>query len=83
MPQDPSRKTQDLIERLHKRGHVAAARSLTRALESGVLLTLRETLETLLTAVEAIDPVTETMIEELRLQVEKLVRPPKDDEDDS
>jgi hypothetical protein len=35
-----------------------------------LLIALRETLETLLTAAEAIDPVTETMFEKLRVDLE-------------
>lgn len=77
MAQDRSRLTRDLIERLHEQGHHTAAQRLSRAVESGVLFSLRETLETLLTAIEAIDPVTQTMIEELRVEVEKLLQPPK------
>ncbi|HTB42225.1 MAG TPA: hypothetical protein VK741_01270 [Acetobacteraceae bacterium] len=44
------------------------------AVERGLLFALRETCETILTAIEAIDPVTQTMIEELRLEVEKRLR---------
>jgi hypothetical protein len=41
----------------------------------GLLLALREICQTALTAIEAIDPTTETMLEELRLEVDKrLVR---------
>jgi len=43
-------------------------------LSRGALFALREACETLLTAVEAIDPVTQTMVEELRLEVEKRLR---------
>jgi hypothetical protein len=39
-----------------------------------LLFALREVCETILTAIEAIDPVTQTMIEELRLEVEKHLR---------
>ncbi len=47
--------------------------------ERGLLFTLREACETILTAIEAIDPVTQTMIEELRVEVEKRLRPPDED----
>ena len=79
MADDTGKKTQVLIDRLREQGHAAPAEHLHRALglhsvESGLLFALRETLETLLTGIEAIDPVTQTMIEELRLEVEKYLR---------
>jgi hypothetical protein len=40
------------------------------SIEHGLLFALRETLETVLTGIEAIDPVTQTMVEELRVEVE-------------
>jgi hypothetical protein len=69
----------ELLERLRDLGHHAEADHLERHLplrtaERGVLFALREACETILTAIEAIDPVTQTMIEELRLQVEKHLR---------
>ena len=39
-----------------------------------MLFALRAACETVLTAIQAIDPVTQTMIEELRLEVEKRLR---------
>jgi hypothetical protein len=79
MTDDPKQKAQDLVERLREGGHHAEAEQLARqlkvqAMERGLLFGLREVCETLLTAVEAIDPVTQTMIEELRLEVEKRLR---------
>jgi len=79
MADDPKQKAQDLIARLRESGHHAEADQLARhvkvqAVERGLLFALRETCETLLTALEAIDPVTQTMIEELRLEVEKRLR---------
>lgn len=75
MADETTKRTEALIDRLRERRHEGAAERLARALghgaESGLLFALRETLETLLTGVEAIDPVTQTMIEELRLEVEK------------
>jgi hypothetical protein len=75
MPDETTKRTEALIDRLRERRQVGAADRLARTLahgaESGVLFALRETLETLLTGVEAIDPVTQTMMEELRLAVEK------------
>ncbi|HVC60396.1 MAG TPA: hypothetical protein VND19_08570 [Acetobacteraceae bacterium] len=79
MAHDPEQQARDLVEQLRQRGHGAQADHLERhltahAVERGLLFTLRETLETILTAIEAIDPVTQTMIEELRLEVEKRLR---------
>lgn len=81
MANDPARRTRDLIARLRESGHHAEADRLAhpltlRGAESGLLFALREACETVLTAIEAIDPVTQTMIEELRLEVEKRLRPP-------
>ena len=80
MPDQTTKRTEALIERLRKRRHAEAADRLARTLvhdaESGVLFALRETLETLLTGIEAIDPVTQTMMEELRLEVEKRLGTP-------
>jgi hypothetical protein len=79
MADDTKQKAQHLIDRLRESGHQAEADQLARhlkaqAVERGLLFVLRETCETLLTAIEAIDPVTQTMIEELRLDVEKRLR---------
>jgi hypothetical protein len=73
MADDTARKTQDLVERLREQGHHAEAERLAavRTVERGFLFAVREACETILTAIEAIDPVTQTMIEELRLEVEK------------
>lgn len=81
MAHDPAHQTRRLIDRLRHLGRHAEADHLARQLslhgvESGLLLALREACETVLTAVEAIDPVSQTMIEELRLEVEKRLRPP-------
>lgn len=79
MASDAERQGSDLVERLHEQGHHAEADHVARHLplrtaERGVLLALREVCETILTAIEAIDPVTQTMIEELRLAVESHLR---------
>jgi hypothetical protein len=81
MANDASRKAADLVERLRGQGHHAEAERLARHLtartaEAGLLFALREACETILTAIEAIDPVTQTMIEELRLEVETHLRLP-------
>ena len=83
MAQHPAQRASDLVERLRDRGHHSEAEHLARLLslhtiERGLLLTLREACETILTAIEAIDPATETMIEELRLEVERRLRLPHD-----
>jgi hypothetical protein len=66
-----------------RHSHPAEADHLNRqlslhAVERGLLFALREACETILTAIEAIDPVTQTMIEELRLEVESRLRLPDD-----
>lgn len=83
MAQEPTQQTRNLIARLRQLGHHAEADHLAHQLslhsvERGLLFALREACETLLTAIEAIDPVTQTMIEKLRLEVEKRLRPPED-----
>jgi hypothetical protein len=83
MAEDTARRTSDLIARLRSQGHHQAADRLAhpsavQTAERGVLFALREACETILTAIEAIDPVTQTMIEELRLDVEKHLRLPPD-----
>ncbi len=79
MTQNLPRQTRTLIDRLREHGHHPQADHLARQLslhgvEAGLLFALREACETVLTAIEAIDPVTQTMIEELRLEVEKRLR---------
>ena len=79
MTDDTRQQTQTLIDRLRERGHQTAANRLAHhlhahAIERTLLLALREACETLLTAIEAIDPVTQTMIETLRLSVEERLR---------
>ena len=86
MAPDPAQQTRGLIERLRGRRHQAEADHLDRqlslhAVERGLLFALRESCETILTAIEAIDPVTQTMIEELRLEVESRLRLPDDNEE--
>ncbi len=80
MSDETTKRTEVLIDRLREGGHHGAANHLARTLalgaESGLLFALRETLEALLTGIEAIDPVTETMMEELRLEVEKRLGAP-------
>jgi tagatose-1,6-bisphosphate aldolase len=81
MADDAARKAGHLVGRLRGQGHHAAADRLAhlltpRTVEAGLLFALREACETVLTAIEAVDPVTQTMIEELRVEVEKRLRLP-------
>jgi hypothetical protein len=76
---DTARQGSDLIAQLRTKGRHAEADQFARHLplrtaERGALFALREACETILTVIEAIDPVTQTMIEELRLEVEKHLR---------
>lgn len=79
MEHDPAQQARDLIERLREHGHHPEADHLAHQLatrvESSLLFALREACQTILTAIEAIDPVTQTLIEELRLEVEKRLGP--------
>ena len=79
---DAAGRTRELVERLREQGHHAEAEQLAghltlHSVGSGLLFALREACETVLTAIEAIDPVTQTMIEELRVEVEKRLASPK------
>ncbi|HUN41568.1 MAG TPA: hypothetical protein VMU81_14875 [Acetobacteraceae bacterium] len=81
MTEDLKPREQELIDRLREGGHGDAADRLARhfgrgSIDRALLAALRETLEILLTAAEAIDPVTETMFEKLRLDVEARLRVP-------
>jgi hypothetical protein len=73
---ETERRAQEVIEQLRARGHHEAADRLAsvRGVERGFLFALREACETVLTAIEAIDPVMQTMIEELRVEVESRLR---------
>jgi hypothetical protein len=79
MPNDLKASTTDLIDRLRAEGHHDAADRLAHHLgqeaEHGAMFALRELAQTLLTAIEAIDPVTQTMVEDLRLEVDKRLKP--------
>jgi hypothetical protein len=76
MANETERRAQALIEQLRARGHHEEAERLAsvRGVEKGFLFALREACETVLTAIEAIDPVMQTMIEELRVEVETRLR---------
>jgi hypothetical protein len=65
-----------VADKLDKHGHVGHAGALRAVLaethpRSMLLATLRETCQVVLTAIEAIDPVCATMVEELRLEVDR------------
>ena len=65
-----------LAERLRRQGHTAAAERLHAAtagerITRALLEALREACQTVLTTVEALDPATQLMAEELRLEVDK------------
>ena len=79
MPEELSKQMHDLIARLHEQGHHAQADQLASHLanetEHGLLFALRQACQTVLTAIEAIDPVSQTMIEELRLEVDRRLKP--------
>jgi hypothetical protein len=77
MGDEPVKKAHELAQKLDAAGKPEAAASLRASVEGPVdkvLFALREVCLTLLTAVEAIDPATETMIEELRTEVESHLR---------
>ncbi len=77
MTEDPRTKATKLAETLRERGHaepaskLSAAASAAEAVESVFLRGLRDACQSVLTAIEAIDPVSATMIDELRLEVDK------------
>jgi len=80
MTDDPVRKGEAVEQRLRDQGHEEHAEHIAGALRGGavgeaLLSGLREACQTVLTALEAIDPVTEGMIEELRLEVDKRLQP--------
>jgi hypothetical protein len=65
-----------VVDTLDQRGHVSHADALRAVLaksrpRSVLLAALRETCQVVLTAIEAIDPVSATLVEELRLEVDK------------
>ena len=83
MTDDLKQRTEELIGHLRDQGHTEEAEHLAdrlgaHAIERGLLFVLREACETVLTAIEAIDPVSQMMIENLRLDVEKRLIPAED-----
>jgi hypothetical protein len=67
------------IRRLQEIGHPEHAKHLERALSTRIAevfpLALREALQTVLTAIEALDPTTEMLLEQLRAKVDALLTP--------
>jgi hypothetical protein len=61
-----------VAQTLNERGHPQHARTVRAALDHGRPLrtALRDACQVVLTAIEAIDPVSATMVEELRLAVD-------------
>lgn len=81
MTEETRTKANELAETLRARGHtepaekVGTAAGAVEAVESVFLHGLRDALQSALTAIEAIDPVSATMIDELRLEVDKRLMP--------
>jgi hypothetical protein len=77
MAAETEKKARGVAEKLERRGHGEHANRLYAALHgrygSALLLAIREACQTILTAIEAIDPVSATLIEELRLDVDKRI----------
>lgn len=77
MSEDTRNKANELAKTLRARGHAEPAAKLStaaaavEAVESVFLRGLRDACQSALTAIEAIDPVSATMIDELRLEVDK------------
>jgi hypothetical protein len=85
--QTPATRARQLAEQLRAQGHDEAAEQLDATLSvashvgavdetgHGFLHALRDACQTILTAIEAIDPVSITAIDELRLEVDKYLMP--------
>lgn len=75
VPEKTLKTAQEVADALAERGHAEHAERLRAALKpgrSGSLLrsALREACQVVLTAIEAIDPVSATMVEELRVELD-------------
>ena len=81
MVEDARERAKQLAETLQDRGHAAEAQEVGRAagavasVEHAFLRGLRDALQSALTAIEAIDPVSAGAIDELRLEVDKHLGP--------
>jgi hypothetical protein len=76
MSEDQTRQALDLAARLQAEGHHDAADHVHKAVHGGYagvafFHALRDACQTVLTAIEALDPKTQLMAEELRLEVDK------------
>ncbi len=76
MTEGQTTRAQDLAARLRAEGHLSAADRVENAIGGARIGTalqhaLRDACQFVLTAVEALDPKTELMAEELRLEVDK------------
>ena len=79
-PEDPIKAAQAVADRLDERGHGEHAGNLRAAMGHGqasaiVRAALGEACQVILTAIEAIDPVCATMVEDLRLKIDAWVEP--------
>lgn len=77
--EDARERTARIIAQLREAGRVEEAWELHRAtadkVGAALLLALREACETVLTMVEALDPATETLLEELRADIDAWLTP--------
>ncbi|HYZ64908.1 MAG TPA: hypothetical protein VE650_20845 [Acetobacteraceae bacterium] len=76
---DEIERARELADRLRAEGHHEAAERLNRAtlgerVGRALLEALREACQVVLTTIEALDPTTELMAEELRLEIDKRLR---------
>ncbi len=78
MPDETTDAAKQLAARLQEKGHHEHATRLWAALaeaKADTLLAVREACQTILTALEAIDPVSATLVDELRMEVDKRLGP--------
>lgn len=84
MTDDIRENAERAIRRLQEIGQPEQAGHIERALGSRIAdvipLTLREACQTVLTAIEAIDPNTEMLLEQLRGKIDMLLTPQHDEE---
>jgi hypothetical protein len=85
MTEEIRSKAQKLAEHLQESGHPQHATALSKLLSShlagnALLLALKTVCDTLLTAVEAFDPVSEMELERFRRNVDDLLTPEKPEE---
>jgi hypothetical protein len=78
MPDDTTDAAKQVAARLQDKGHHEHAARLGAALaeaKADTLLAVREACQTILTALEAIDPVSANLVDELRMEVDKRLGP--------